>query len=319
MRRVAVALTCVASLALAACAVPNERDDLRVTKVAARDTEVTAVFERYRAVRNTAISLLDPKPLSTVETGPVLAIDSGSFEVAQRLAQKEDQDTSSVEVTDVRTPAFGSYPLWFYAVVRDETRGVNRVQVFERSSAVEPWLLVATPETVTDTELPELRDGPAGTVLTVEPDDARGMAMSARDAAATYAKALADPDAPETKQVEDDSFIRQMRATAQKNGSLDKVEFSQTWGAEDVQYVLRTADGGALAFVTLLRADTYTVDDGLTITWPQNSPQQAFLSSGISSSGKLRYYHQVLLHLPGGKGKPRAIGQYGGVVGADGG
>jgi hypothetical protein len=54
------------------------------------------------------------------------------------------------------------------------------------------------------------------------------------------------------------------------------------------------------------------------VSWPAGSPQEAFLAEGISSSGKLRYYHQVLLYLPGGDARPRALGQYGGVVGADG-
>ena len=57
---------------------------------------------------------------------------------------------------------------------------------------------------------------------------------------------------------------------------------------------------------------------GIKVSWPAGSPQEAFLTNGISGSGKLRYYHQVLLYVPGGsKGEPRALGQYGGVVGAD--
>ncbi|MDO8341491.1 MAG: hypothetical protein Q7T59_05975, partial [Candidatus Woesebacteria bacterium] len=145
------------ALALSACAVPRERDDMDLVKVAAGDDEVTAIFERYRTVRNTAISLLDPKPLSTVESGAVLAIDSGSFEVAQRLSTGGGQEESAADVVQVATPRFSRYPLWFLAVVRDEDREVNRVQIFERESAAAPWLLVATPETLLDAELPELR------------------------------------------------------------------------------------------------------------------------------------------------------------------
>jgi hypothetical protein len=274
------------------------------------------VFNQYRKVRNTAIELLDAKPLSIVESGPVLAIDSGSFEVSQRLAKTQKQDTASVEVTDVQTPRFKKYPLWFFAIVRDAKAGVNRVQIFERENAVEPWLLVASPETLADTSIPGIRrEGSAA--LTVKPEDGVGMSMSAQEAAKAYAKALADPDSADVGKVADDSFIKQMRATAETNSKLPGVTFTQSWGSDDVKFVLRTADGGALAFVTLLRLDTYEVKSGLTVSWPEGTPQQAFLSSGISSSGKLRYYHQVLLYIPGGNGKPRAIGQYGGVVSAD--
>ncbi|AWB92927.1 hypothetical protein [Aeromicrobium chenweiae] len=309
-------LALVCFLALAACAVPHHRDGARIEKTAAREAEVTKVFDRYREVRNTAIELLDAKPLSTVETGPVLAIDTGSFEVSQRLATKQAADTSAVEVTQVLTPRFSAYPLWFFAVVRERDAGVNRVQIFERGSSVDPWLLSASPETLARTKLPDIRQR-SGAPVTVKPQDGAGMSMSAQDAAAAYAKVLADPQAPEARRIASDSFIKQMRSTAATNGSLRGVKFSQTWAADDVRYALRTTDGGALAFVTLLRSDTYDVEDGLTITWPEGTPQQAFLASGIAGSGKLNYYHQVLLYLPGGGGKPRALGQYGGVVSAD--
>jgi hypothetical protein len=315
MRRL-VLLLLACALALSACGVPHKRGDMAVEKTAARKAEVTSVFNRYRVVRNTAIELLDAKPLSTVESGPVLAIDSGSFEVSQRLAKTQKQDTASVEVTDVQTPRFGTYPLWFFAVVRDAKAGINRVQIFERETAVEPWLLVASPETLADTPIPDIRKE-GGEALTVKPDDGVGMSMSATEAAKAYAKSLADPASAEAGQVADDSFIKQMRAAVETNSKLEGVTFSQSWGTNDVKYVLRTADGGALAFVTLLRLDTYEVKQGLTVSWPEGTPQQAFLSSGISSSGKLRYYHQVLLYIPGGNGKPRVIGQYGGVVSAD--
>lgn len=314
MRRLALALA--GSLVLAACAVPHQRDDSEPVKTSAREADVTAVFDRYRKVRNTAIELLDPKPLSTVESGPVLAIDSGSFEVSQRLSTTQKEDTAAVDVTDVLTPRFSKYPLWFYAVVREQSKGINRVQIFERASSVDPWLLTATPETLAETQLPEIRTR-GGAALRVSAKDGRGMAMSPEQAAKTYAKALEDPRSEEAGEVEDDSFIRQMRQAAQTSSQLDGVGFEQSWGANDVKYVLRTGDGGALAFVTLLRLDTYTVRPGLTVTWPKDTPQRAFLSSGISGSGKLRYYHQVLLYLPGGNGKPRALGQYGGVVSAD--
>jgi hypothetical protein len=316
MKRLLLGLAC--SLALAGCAVPHQRDDLSPGKSAARPADVAEVFDRYREVRNSAIELLDPKPLSTVETDAVLAIDSGSFEVSQRLAQTQKGDTAKVSVTDVETPRFAKYPLWFFAVVRDEALGVNRVQIFERASSVDPWLLTASPETLSGTQIPAIRRT-SGAAVTVKPDDGRGMSMSAQEAAAAYAAVLADPKAPEAASIGDDAFVKQMRAAAATNGGLEGVQFSQTWEAQDVRHVLRTRDGGALAFVTLLRQDTYTVKDGLTITWPEGSPQQAFLSKGISGSGKLTYLHQVLLRIPGNNGTPRALGQYGGVVSGDGG
>lgn len=311
------ALLICSALLLAGCATPHQRGHVTLSKEAARSSEVAAVLERYREVRNTAISLLDPKPLSIVESGSVLNIDSGSFQVSQLLARKQKQDNSTVDLTSVMTPRFTAYPLWFVAVTRDTALGVNRVQVFQRDSAVDPWLLVASPETVSTTSLPDLRSV-GGTVVTVKPGDDVGMSMSPQTAAASYAKALADPTSADASKVVEDSFIKQMRSAAAKNAALKGVKFSQSWASKKVHYVLRTSDGGALAFVTLIRRDTYKVTSGLTISWPKGTPQEAFLSAGISGSGTLNYDHQVLLYIPGSGGKPRAIGQYGGVIGAEG-
>ncbi len=315
-RRLAILLV-ASALVLAACTIPRDREIKKIDKVSATTAEIAAVYTRYQQVRNAATELLDPKPLSTIETGPALAIDSGSFEVSQRLNATQKENTGKVEILDIQTPRFTTYPIWYSTVIRDGSRDVKRVQVFERTSAVDPWLLVTTPETLNDTELPQIRGDGDGDARRVRPDDGTGMAMSPNDVAQAYAKTLGDAAAPEATTIEDDSFIDQMRQAAATNAGLEGVTFAQTWAPEPVQYVLRTNDGGALAFVTLLRTDTYTVPDGLQVTWPAGSPQQAFLQEGIQRTGTLNYYHQILVYLPGGKDKPRALGQFGGVVSGD--
>lgn len=314
MRR-AAALVAAAMLLSACAAIPAHRSDLTLAKRAADQADVEQIFDRYRAVRNAAIGLLDPKPLSTVESGPVLAIDSGSFEVSQRLSTRQDEESKQLVITDVETPTFKKYPLWFMATAYDPAGKVNRVQIFQRESAVDSWLLVAAPQTVVSTQLPELRHDGDGSALAVDPASSAGMSMSPQKAADAYAQALGASG--QTSEVERDDFIRQMREAFDANSKLEGVTVTQSWAAEKVEQALRTDDGGALVFVTLLRLDTYQVQPGTTVSWPTGSPQEAFLAKGISSSGKLRYYHQVLLYLPGGDKRPRALGQYGGVVGAD--
>lgn len=307
----------VLAAVLTACAVPHKKGDQKVEKVAAGSSETQEIFKRYRETRNLAIKLLDPKPLSTVESGPILAIDSGSFEVSQRLAEKQKTDQSKLDVLDVKSPLVTKYPLWFMAQVRDAARGVIKVQIFERATAVDAWLLSASPEILLDTELPALSGGPEDTLVPVGAADKAGGAMSPQQAADTYAEALGDGSSAAAAKVENDGFIKQMRDAAATNKLLKNVTFSQTWGAEDVHYAARTQDGGALVFATMLRRDNYAVKNGVRVSWPEGSPQKAFLSNDITTSGKLRYYHQVLLYLPA-EGKPRALGQYGGVVSAEG-
>ena len=245
MRRLSAMVAAVALL-VSACAIPADRGASKPAKQAAEQADVDAIFDRYRAVRNAAAGLLDPKPLSTVESGPVLAIDTGSFEVSQRLSTTQDEESEQLVVTDVQTPSFSKYPLWFMATAFDPGGKVNRVQIFQRDSAVDPWLLVAAPQTVVSTELPELRHDGNGAALTVAPSSSTGMAMSPQEAAEAYARALGSTT-PSTEVAQDD-FIRQMRDSFDANSSLEGVGVTQDWAAEKVVHALRTDDGGALVF-----------------------------------------------------------------------
>lgn len=302
-------------LACGGCAVPHPRSDAAgVARVAASDEEVTQVFARYRLVRNAAIRLLDPKPLSIVESDAVLAIDSGSFEVAHRQ-EGTRKGMGRIEVVDVVTPTFTGYPLWFYAVVRDRAAGVDRVQIFERETPVDPWLLVASPEVRLGADLPDLRESNRQESLLVAADDARGMALSPLAAAEAYAAAIPHADTAAARAVHGDGFVDQMRATAAQNAGLTGVRFSQTWRALPVRFALRTRDGGALVFADLERVDTYRVRGELQVSFPAGSAQAALLSGAIRGTGSLTYLHEVLLRIPPGSGRPALLGQWGGVAG----
>lgn len=315
MNRLRLVVVATVVLALTACAVPSKRGDLSLGKSAVRSSEVTEIFDHYRDVWATASEVLDPKPLSTVETGAALAIDSGSFDVAQKSGSKNSRAPGPSDVVQVETPYFTKYPLWFVAVSRSDK--TQRVQVFERTSAYDPWLLVDTPEIAAGANLPELRRR-GGDALAVKAANGAGMAASPQKAAAAYASALVPGAKAGGVDVSDDAFRQQMSRTAEQNSALKGVGFSQKWRADPVTHALRTSDGGALVFATLERLDAYTVQDGVTVTFPEGSPQQAFLQTGISTSGTLRYLHQVLLRVPPGDGPVRALGQYGGVVEAQG-
>lgn len=318
MKRLAgvLAALVLAGPALAGCgAIPQPRRHVELEQEANK-ADVSAILDHYLDVRNAAIGLLDPKPLSLVESGPMLAIDTGSFEVSQRLSRTQSEDERQLQVGSVETPSFSKYPLWFMATAFDPTARVNLVQIFERSTPVEPWLLVAAPQTLPSTKLPSLRHGRNDRVLRVAAGNGKGMAMSPQAAAGAYASVLGSVSGKSASVVRDD-FIRKMRSAFDQVNRLEGVRVTQTWAAERVQHALRTDDGGALAWVTLLRLDTYNVEPGIKVSWPEGSPQQAFLADGISGTGKLRYYHQVLLYIPGGDKPARALGQYGGVVSAD--
>lgn len=305
----------VSALMMAGCGVvPHKKGEPDLAKVAVETDEIELIIERYRDVRNSAIELLDPNPLSTVSGDAVLAIDSGSFEVSQRAAGTKEIAQSDLQIIDVFAPKLDEYSLWFGVTVEDRTRDVIRFQIFERERASDPWLLVSTPEVLPTTELPEVRrDG--DTAVTVGRTTPINGDMSAERALAAYIEALNDPSSTAADSVAEDGFRRLIRDGVAASSSLEGVEFTQSWGSSEVDYALRTDNGGALVFATLTRQDRYVVEEGLAATWPDGSPQQAFLGAEISSSGTLNFLHQILLFVPDADDElPRVLGQFGGVV-----
>ncbi|MGH3357412.1 MAG: hypothetical protein ACRDO7_01325 [Nocardioidaceae bacterium] len=317
----AFALLC----SVAACGLerPTEKDGTDVTKVGATRAQAETILDRYQKVRRTAYSLLAAGPLTSIEAAPVLLIDAGAIK-AHRLLGKDAPPSAlgskDVTVTDVYSPQFDEYPLWFVAVVRDHDRDVTRVLVFARPRAASPWALMASPETVSTEAIPPLAVDADGALRTMPPGERSALAASPEDVVTTYASALDDEASAANDEVVRDSFIDQMRDVAEASSSIKGVTFSQTWKPHDVRYVARTADGGALVFATLTRDDDYRIEkEGLFVDWPKGSVQKAFLSGKLFGHGKLRYYHQVLLYVPAeGAGEPRAIGQYGGIIDGDG-
>ena len=312
-RAVAAVLSCFLAVG---CGLPHPKDDLSVTKVAALTTPVEEVYDRYLKIRQNALHVLDGRPLTSIESGPVLAIDSGALQVARRLLLTEPPDDKQrLHVLEVLTPRLGEYPLWFVVVAADEARDVTKVQIFQRETAISQWELVASPEMLTSTSLPDFETDASGALVVAEPDSDDGLVASPATALDAYASALDDPGSSGADQVAEDSFIRAMRDVADRQSAIEGVRFSQEWSARPVEYALRTVDGGALVFATLQRVDHYRITSGRASDWPDGPEQEAFLSGRLYSTGRLRYFHQVLMYIPPESAdKPFVIGQYGGVV-----
>jgi len=313
MRRLGVAVLASAVL-VGGCSIPHPKDSDGVTKVAASRAEAEAIYDRYRAVRKTALDHLDEQPLVAVEAGALLAIDAGALMVARRLLLSETpDDTQELRILDVYAPRLDSYPLWFVVVVEDGVRDLTKVQIFQRESSTTGWQLVASPETLPSTELPALDLDASDALKPLDPFRAGGLSMSPQATVDAYAATLnGAPGA--ASEVSEDSFVTQMRQVANKQRQIDGVTFTQEWTARPVQYAARSADGGALVFGTLARTDRFQIEEGRFINWPEGSEQKAFLSGRLYSTGELRYYHQILAYVPPDEGKPVVIGQYGGVV-----
>ncbi|MDN5853040.1 MAG: hypothetical protein L0K86_09370 [Actinomycetia bacterium] len=322
MRRSFSVLLVLLLIGLAACGLPTRKEPETPVKTAVTRSEATSVFDRYLDVRATAYKLLNPSLLTAVEVGPVLQIDAGAItlhKLLDTLAPRNAVSSTDIRMTEMYAPRFHEYPLWFVAVVSDDDRGLTRVQVFARASSALPWTLVASPEVLSADVIPTLGFDSHDSLEVLPVDRESGLGVTPQEVATTYAEALQDPDSSAAAEIGEDAFVDQVRSADAEISALKGVTYEQTWKPHDVKYAVRTADGGALVFATFTRKENYKVKDGVTVDWPDGSPQKAFLGGNLHAHGKLRYYHQVLLYVPpSGKGKPRAIGQYGGIVDGEG-
>ncbi len=310
-----LALLCLAVL-MTACAVPQRKDTSVVSKPAATTTSAQSVVARYNAVRARADEHLDVSLLPQVEGGDLLDIDQGAYFVAVRVDKPKGYATVQLAPPEqVISPRFDAYPLWFVVFARDEKGGNKRVAVFERADSVSPWLMTMAPETTPEAALPPVVQDGNGAAVTVAPDDATGTGVSPTEALQRYAAALAPEQSADDAFFAADAFLAQTRKFQQTQASLPFATFQQTWTPQPPRFALRVEGGGALVFGTVNRRDAYSVQTNSYIDWDDNADTAAYLPGRVYRSATLDYTHQLLLFLPPrGEGKPRLIGQYGGVV-----
>jgi hypothetical protein len=299
-----------------ACALPQPKDTTIVTKQAASELSAVGVVARYNAVRTRADELLDGSLLPQVEGGELLDIDQGAYFVSLRVDAPADQPALRLAPPErVVSPRFASYPLWFVVMARDEGGGNKRVAVFEKADSVSPWLMTMAPETTPEAVLPPIAQDSTGAAVTVSPDDTTVTGVSPTEVLQRYAGALTPGESQDDTFFAADAFSTQTRRFQQSQASLPFADFSQTWSALPPEFTLRTEDGGFLVFGTLTRRDAYAVQTNSYIDWDDTADTAAYLPGRVYRSAVLDYSHQMLLYVPPrGQGKPRLIGQYGGVV-----
>ena len=319
-RATARALLGAVVLALVAgCTLPTPRE-APGGKRAVSDADASAVVSQLSRVHDDAVS--GRTPLGTVQTGEVAEIDRISHVIRRRLQLPPDTLALSSPL-DVWAGRFSRYPLWFATVARMRVSGEQFVGVFERTSSTSPWLLVAAPRLAAGTRIPSVAETTDGSAVVYdalgEPehwsDGAPIEPLEPDEVVSRYLSVLAVDRSPYREDFVDDSFRQQMRRVSQAQPGPG-IGFRQAWSAAPVRYGVRLADGGALLFATLERAERFRVrgDARLSFTGLEAG---AYLRAPIARFATVRYRHQVLLLVPA-SGKPLVVGQYGGVVSATG-
>ena len=321
-RAARVTAAATVTLLLAGCGVPHHRSVEDVSKPGATLTEADAALGSYVSLRNAAEQELDAAALADIEQGTMLDIDQSAFAIRGVLGI----DGRPLDVGDTPTvwaSRFDEYPLWFVALVTLPQEEQQAAYVFRRATSTSPWRVAAAPRLADSTKVPRVAEADDGTVARyVDGDPPRwsdGAAVdldsSPQDIADAYADVLTDDGSPHADEFVEDSFIAQMRQI-RKAQPRKGVTFDQQWKADPVDYVLRLADGGALMVVDLHRLDEFRVKQGKALKFG-GSEAGAYLPDPITDTAKLRYEHQVLMVVPA-EGQPLVIGQYGGLVSAQG-
>jgi hypothetical protein len=321
-RAARVTAAATVTLLLAGCGVPHHRSVEDVSKPGATLTEADAVLGSYVSRRNAAEQDLGAGALADIEQGTMLDIDQSAFAIRGVLGI----DGRPLVVGDnptVWASRFDEYPLWFVALVTLPQEKQQAAYVFRRATSTSPWRVAAAPHLADSTKVPRVDEADDGTVARyVDGDPARwsdgasvDLDTSPQDIADAYADVLTDDGSPHADEFVEDSFIAQMRQI-RKAQPRKGVTFDQEWKAEPVDYVLRLADGGALMLVDLHRLDIFRVNQGKALKFG-GSEAGAYLPDPITDVARLRYAHQVLMVVPA-EGQPLVIGQYGGLVSAQG-
>jgi hypothetical protein len=310
----AVVLTAI--LLVTACAVPQPKDTSLVSKQAATPASAAVVVARYNALRARADDSLDGSLLAEIEGGELLDIDQGAYFVSVRVDEPAGYPTVRLARPElVISPRFDAYPLWFVVMARDEQGGNKRVAVFEKQDSVSPWLMTIAPATTADAGLPGIAQDSTGAAVTVGPDDGGATGVTPAGVLQRYAGALAPGAGPDDAVFASDAFRTRNRMFQQTQASLPFATFQQTWSALPPRFALRLESGGFVVFGTVLRRDAYSVQPDSYIDWDDDADTAAYLPGRVYRSATLDYSHQLLLFVPPrGQGKPRLIGQHGGVV-----
>jgi hypothetical protein len=310
------ALMAATPLLVAACAVPHPKDTSIVSKLAATPVSADVVVAKYNAVRARADDILEPSLLPQIESDGLLDIDQGAYFVSVRVDDPSAYPTVHLAPPEqVLSPRFDAYPLWFAVMARNERGGNKRVAVFQKADSVSPWLMTMAPETASEAVLPAVAQDDTGAAVTVASDDDTSTGVSPADVLQRYAGALAPGESQDDTFFAPDAFLDQSRKFQQTQDSLPFATFAQFWSAQPPQFTLRTEDGGFLVFGTVTRRDSYSVQTNSYIDWDDTADTAAYLPGRVYRSATLDYTHQLLLYVPPkGQGRPRLIGQYGGVV-----
>ncbi|MEU1616415.1 hypothetical protein ABZ479_03820 [Streptomyces sp. NPDC005722] len=266
--------------------------------------EATEALDRFTEVNNEANRKLDAKLISSVESGPLGAVDGAGLRARHSVDPGGDADFKALSLRDPRflIPRQVGWPKWFVADVAPDSDGsgpgTNRwLMVFERGGAREAWR-VSYVASVRASAVPEFaRDGQGH----VEPVAAErsGLVVDPGELGGAYTGYLAEGDAKDVSVFAPGSstseLITSRAKTARTARSATQFADQPATEGDFAPLGLRTEDGGALVFfathhtakVTMLRAGVTPQVDAYTEALMTGTPKKSVTLGRIARQAVL--------------------------------
>ncbi|MFI6518770.1 hypothetical protein ACIBF1_24665 [Spirillospora sp. NPDC050679] len=266
VRSAAALLPLGATLLLPACGPGPEAGS--APPVLTRD-QARQVLSRYAQAAGRAGQRLDASPLSSVATGPQLAMDTAAVKLRRATGQKPGPLAFTRPVFYI--PRATGYPRWFAvdAVSGSGKRTLRHALLFTQAKAGGPWLLAADPYPA-DAALSRVRLDSDG-YATAVPAVASGLALAPGRVAAAHAALLSKgprgsgvtslAPGPRTTQTRDE-LERGVQLLAKRG-----VRLTSSFTPDPAPaYALRTRDGGAVVWYVLRQKEAYSAARRGTLT-----------------------------------------------------
>jgi hypothetical protein len=226
------------------------------------DADVARVLAGLDDAINEANAARDPEVLATVESDPLLAVETARYAL-DATADPEDADPlPPVEHTDptVFVPRFEKYPRWFVVASTLVPGTPMRLEVISHDSAAAPWIVSMSTDLLPGVEFPTLALDDEGYVVALPVSESDG---DLADLATAHAAALGGAEVTGVAQslAADPWTVDRLAVDASRATTVgDAATVAATYAsAGALPLMLRTQDGGTLGFYSLSEHIVYTV------------------------------------------------------------
>ena len=279
--------------------------------------QARSIVGRILTVANQADAVRSSSTAGQAYDGLALQMMTAAYGVDTAQGTTVPRRPTSSERPMVLLTRGTAYPRFFFTVLPGNHTQPPLVSLLTTKDASSQYRIAGSVSLLPSARIPAVAEVTQGS--TVLPADTHGLALSPGAVATAYAAVLnGGSSVPEAGHFRADSFLSQVqqaasaqRATVARFGSYTQSHQPVPGGT----LAIRTSDGGALVFTTLLRTSTFTARAGNVATLP---PDVRVLTGEVQASSFSSTAAEMLLFSvpPAGKGKVALVGASDGLISA---